>query len=519
MATLTPGMRRLVKASAAGGAVIAGIGFWGSYKALEKLARVQGEMGDFAYAFPIGIDVGIAVLLALDLVLTWLRIRFPLLRYTAWLMTAATIVFNAASAWPKLLPMALHAGMPMLFIVVVEAGRYAIARIAAIEAGKPDMEGVRFFRWFLSPAPTFRLWRRMKLWEITSYSEIVDLEQRRLVYRTILRHKYGRRWRSKAPVAEMLPLKLARYGRSLPYLEPPETDLTREYAPRITVERTDRPAPAAAAELPAALPPELLQRLDALLEREPSRPEPRPAVDTRPEPVAPVLNKGLGMVPLVTRQPADAVLPPSSWFGGPQQPDTPAAPNGDLAHAGAIDRPQPAAALRQEVRVRIPQQPETIAEQPPAPEPEPEPELVFWADPVPELPFAFPAEPVAEQLHAPEPEPIPVLEPEPTPEPEPVLEPVLEPEPVLELPTEETVDTGFDETVPPVDGPQLTSKQQLELLYPQLAEEDRALSAVKLAEKLAPKIGASEGSTRVYINKLRAALARGQETDGPAGTG
>ena len=54
---------------------------------MRDLAERKG-FGDFAPFFPIGIDAGIVVLLALDLLLTWIRIPFPLLRQTAWLLTA-----------------------------------------------------------------------------------------------------------------------------------------------------------------------------------------------------------------------------------------------------------------------------------------------------------------------------------------------------------------------------------------------------------------------------------------------
>ena len=98
--------------------------------------------GAFANVFPIGIDAGICVLLALDLLLTWIRIPFPLLRQTAWLLTAATIAFNGAAAWPDPLGVGMHAVIPVLFVVSVEAARHAIGRIADITADK-HMEGVR----------------------------------------------------------------------------------------------------------------------------------------------------------------------------------------------------------------------------------------------------------------------------------------------------------------------------------------------------------------------------------------
>ncbi|MFI1502650.1 DUF2637 domain-containing protein [Streptomyces platensis] len=202
--------RILIGVVVAGAAVIAGIGFAGSYAAVRELALKKG-FGDFAYFFPIGIDAGICVLLALDLLLTWIRMPFPLLRQAAWLLTVATVAFNGAAAWPDALGVGMHAVIPVLFVVTVEAARHAVGRIADITADK-HMEGVRLTRWLLSPVPTFLLWRRMKLWELRSYDAVIKLEQERLVYQARLRSRFGRGWRRKAPVESLMPLRLARYG-------------------------------------------------------------------------------------------------------------------------------------------------------------------------------------------------------------------------------------------------------------------------------------------------------------------
>ncbi|MFF5538569.1 DUF2637 domain-containing protein [Streptomyces cinerochromogenes] len=202
--------RVLIGVVVTGALIIAGIGFAGSYAAVRELAIKKG-FGNFSYVFPVGIDAGICVLLALDLLLTWIRIPFPLLRQTAWLLTAATIAFNGAAAWPDPLGVGMHAVIPVLFVVAVEAARHAVGRIADITADK-HMEGVRLTRWLLSPVPTFLLWRRMKLWELRSYDQVIKLEQERLVYQARLRSRFGRAWRRKAPVESLMPLRLARYG-------------------------------------------------------------------------------------------------------------------------------------------------------------------------------------------------------------------------------------------------------------------------------------------------------------------
>lgn len=200
----------LISVVSVGAVLIAGIGFAGSYRAVQQLAEDKG-FGTFARLYPIGVDAGIVVLLAMSLLLSWMRIPFPLLRQAAWLLTGATVAFNAAAAWPDPLGTAMHAVIPVLFVVTVEAARHAIGRYAAITAGK-HMDSVRASRWFLAPWRTFRLWRRMKLYELRDYDEVIQLEQERLVYQARLQSTYGRAWRREAPVEALLPLKLARFG-------------------------------------------------------------------------------------------------------------------------------------------------------------------------------------------------------------------------------------------------------------------------------------------------------------------
>ncbi|MEH0424724.1 DUF2637 domain-containing protein [Streptomyces sp. B21-083] len=243
-AELVPTAHRvLIGVVVAGAVVIAGIGFAGSYAAVRELALKKG-FGNFSYVFPIGIDAGICVLLALDLLLTWIRIPFPLLRQTAWLLTMATIAFNGAAAWPDPLGVGMHAVIPILFVVSVEAARHAIGRMADITADK-HMEGVRLTRWLLSPLPTFLLWRRMKLWELRSYEQVIKLEQERLVYQARLHARFGRAWRRKAPVESLMPLRLARYG--VPLAETAPSGLAAAGIDAAPVPPAPAPAPNAAA--------------------------------------------------------------------------------------------------------------------------------------------------------------------------------------------------------------------------------------------------------------------------------
>ncbi|WP_055532254.1 DUF2637 domain-containing protein [Streptomyces graminilatus] len=295
--------RVLIGVVVAGAVVIAGIGFAGSYAAVRELAIKKG-FGNFSYVFPIGIDAGICVLLALDLLLTWIRIPFPLLRQTAWLLTMATIAFNGAAAWPDPLGVGMHAVIPVLFVVSVEAARHAIGRMADITADK-HMEGVRLTRWLLSPLPTFLLWRRMKLWELRSYDQVIKLEQERLVYQARLHARFGRAWRRKAPVESLMPLRLARYG--VPLAETASSGL------------------AAAGIEPALLPPAPQPALEAADAGAVSRtPEPVAALQAQPQPQPqPVEQRPSPEAAAPAGQPDNAAEPQNPWLQARDPRDIP----------------------------------------------------------------------------------------------------------------------------------------------------------------------------------------------------
>ncbi|WP_405413894.1 DUF2637 domain-containing protein [Streptomyces rubiginosohelvolus] len=324
---LTAAQRRLVGTVAAGAVLIAAIGFVGSYAAVRRLAQEQG-FGDFAMAFPIGIDIGIVVLLALDLLLAWLRMPYPLLRHTAWLLTAATIAFNGATAWPDPVGTAMHAVTPLLFVVIVEAARNAVGRIADITADK-HMDGVRLTRWLLAPIPTFRLWRRMKLWELRSYEQVIRLEQDRLTYRARLQAQHGRRWRRKAPIQDLLPLRLARYGQPLPAaVAAPAAAPAQQTGSEADFDRV-------AAEAVALAPPAAVTALESAPLQQAATPEPvaaaAPATPATPPAPTNTVPPGVALLPVAcssqpdarasaTPDPAATPAPPAT-----QHPATPVA--------------------------------------------------------------------------------------------------------------------------------------------------------------------------------------------------
>jgi hypothetical protein len=203
-----------------GGAILAGIGFSGSYTTLRNLALHKG-FGTFSYAFPVGVDVGILVLLAMEIFLLHKRIRLPFLRWIAHCLTVATILFNAAAAPGPItrdpLAAAMHGVIPVLFIATTEAARHYIGRMANILAGQEDRGSVPLSRWILAPISTPRIFRRMIMFNL-AYDDVVAQDQELRIYRESLRQRYGggfRGWRSKASADEMLPFKMGRYGYSV----------------------------------------------------------------------------------------------------------------------------------------------------------------------------------------------------------------------------------------------------------------------------------------------------------------
>lgn len=201
---------------------LAVIGFTGSYRSIRDLSLGWG-WGWFSYVFPVGIDVGIIGLIAADLFLCAIRTPAPILRWFAWVLTAATVLFNASSGWPAdgsagwmdYVEAAAHATMPGLVVVITEALRRAIARRARIADGR-QFEPLGIARWFLAPVATFGVWRRMRLWDVYTRAEALDLERDRLTLRDELREKYGKDWKKRARPVELRAMRDASRGLSIP---------------------------------------------------------------------------------------------------------------------------------------------------------------------------------------------------------------------------------------------------------------------------------------------------------------
>jgi hypothetical protein len=256
------GLERLaVGVIALGGAAVGGFGFYASFDSVS--AKAAGWGFTEPWILPTAIDSAIPVFTGAYLLLIRTDMRLWWARLVPWVLSLITCALNVASG-NTLGSKLAHGAMSLLWVGVSEIAAHVYAvRIGAATGRRRKMDKVRWARWFLAPFPTFLLWRRMKLWELTSYDTVLKLEQERLVYQAKLRGRFGRAWRRKAPVAALLPLQLVSAGVPLAEtaaaglraagIDP--TGIFAEQAETVEVEALEAPAPAAAPALPPAAAP------------------------------------------------------------------------------------------------------------------------------------------------------------------------------------------------------------------------------------------------------------------------
>ncbi|WP_327691499.1 DUF2637 domain-containing protein [Streptomyces sp. NBC_00461] len=185
-------------------AAVGALGLISSFDAVSAAAVSWGFHSP--WMLPVGIDVAIPVFTVANLLLIRMDMALAWVRFVPWLLTLITCGLNIA-AGHSLSAKVAHGTMPLLWVVFSEIGAHVYAvRIGAATGRR--MEKIRFSRWLLAFPSTFALWRRMTLWEVTSYSEALAREKERQLARADLREQYGRKWRSKTPRRERVMLRM-----------------------------------------------------------------------------------------------------------------------------------------------------------------------------------------------------------------------------------------------------------------------------------------------------------------------
>ncbi|WP_342610960.1 DUF2637 domain-containing protein [Streptomyces albidoflavus] len=224
----------------------AGVGALGLVSSFDAVSAAAAEWGfSSPWMLPVGIDLAIPVFTVANLLLIRLDMPLAWVRFVPWVLTLVTCGLNVAAGhglWAKV----AHGTMPLLWVIFSEIAAHIYSvRIGAATGRR--MEKIRRSRWLLAPLSTFALWRRMTLWEITSYAEALVCERERVLARARLREKHGRRWRSRTPRTERVLLKL---GETAPAPAPgpapegvpvPEPDVKQEPVPAATAEPVKEP--------------------------------------------------------------------------------------------------------------------------------------------------------------------------------------------------------------------------------------------------------------------------------------
>ncbi|WP_406473436.1 DUF2637 domain-containing protein [Streptomyces sp. NBC_01615] len=230
----------------------AGVGGLGLASSFEAVSAAGARWG-FAspWMLPVGIDVAIPVFTAAFLLL--IRTDMPLgwVRFVPWALTGVTCWLNIA-AGHSLSAKVAHGTMPLLWVVLSEVAAHVYASRIGAATGR-RMEKIRRSRWLLAPLSTFALWRRMTLWEVTSYKDALARERERQLARAQLHERFGWRWRSKTPRPHRVLLKLGELAPASDDVPPQDPEPPKQETLKPPRKRAAKTKTAKAPRTPAEL--------------------------------------------------------------------------------------------------------------------------------------------------------------------------------------------------------------------------------------------------------------------------
>lgn len=201
-----------------GGVAVGLIGFYLSFGNLSTAGhqRFGFAPGRDSILFALGVDGTILVCLIGDLMFAARGRSYWLLRPVAHAFTALTIVLNAIAHGSilqnldKALP---HAAMPVVFVVLVEAGRHHLVTEAALEMGV-GRDPIPWHRWLMHPIKTGSIFRTMKAWGY-GYTQVRTQRRELAIYEVWLAHREEIEQglaKGKLGVLDRLPVLLAPHG-------------------------------------------------------------------------------------------------------------------------------------------------------------------------------------------------------------------------------------------------------------------------------------------------------------------
>jgi hypothetical protein len=175
-----------------------------SFYSIDIAARPY--FGGASWAIPVLMDVTLGALMFFSIVAELNKLRVPLARYTSRALIALTVYANVAPQH-SLYGRILHGAPPVVWVVVVGIAEHLVRRLARL-SDPHEIEPMRRSLWLLRPTSTWRIWRQMRIHQITTYAAALDRDAARAAVTGQLRLHYGRMWHARAPLAERIALRL-----------------------------------------------------------------------------------------------------------------------------------------------------------------------------------------------------------------------------------------------------------------------------------------------------------------------
>ncbi|GAA1930757.1 DUF2637 domain-containing protein [Streptantibioticus ferralitis] len=176
-----------------------GVGALGLYSSFDAVSRYMQSRGfSHPWIVPVAIDIAIPVFGLAYLLLVRLKMPLWWVRWVPYGLTGITIYLNAQTSASVEAKVA-HGVLPSLWVAATEIAAHAY-RVRIGAASGELVDSIPLSRWLLALPSTAAMYRRMRLWDIRSYTVALGLEEQRILAMTALRKEYGRGWRRKAPL-------------------------------------------------------------------------------------------------------------------------------------------------------------------------------------------------------------------------------------------------------------------------------------------------------------------------------
>lgn len=187
-APLTTAMKSTLGVLAAASGALAAMAFVGMFSAVRTAVRPWAH--GLAWMIPAGTDLGIIILSAIAIWLEWAqkdapagnRLKLWWLRGLIWILIGLQLGINVGAAKGNPFGSAVHAVLPVLFISILEVWQFILRwrrGLVASHGPKSKRDRIPLARYRADFRGTREIGRHMILWNVTSYTEALDMLQKK----------------------------------------------------------------------------------------------------------------------------------------------------------------------------------------------------------------------------------------------------------------------------------------------------------------------------------------------------